>query len=286
MSRRHPLLILALVCASSSASVAQNPREITWLEMEFPPFFIEAGRDGEKGIADQVVEVLRGRMTQWRHSTEVASTAQITMRLRAGDQVCSPAYIKTPEREQFMEFSLPDLLLPPNGITIRRVDLERFGGGGPVSLAALLDNPSLRLGVAGGRSYGEEIDTILQGHKQDRHVYVRFGEDIYASLFDLLARKGVDYIVGYPYEAAFHARQKGLEDSIVSLPVRENPSMTRAHVACPKTDWGRSTIATIDAVLREVRPTAEYRAFVEQWLGPELVESYRTAYDAEFGAPR
>src|SRR5690606_10357320 len=137
----------------------------------------------------------------------------------------------------------PDLLLPPNGVTVRRDDLARFGGGGPVSLAALLEDSSLRLGVAKGRSYGEAIDAVLLRHKQSKHVYSRFGDDIYASLFDLLTRQGVDYILGYPYEAAYHARAKNLEGSFVSLPLRESPAMIEAHVACPKTAWGASVIA-------------------------------------------
>lgn len=285
MSRPLSLLAAAsaLLFASIAPASAQDPREITWLAMEFPPFFVQEGDQAGNGIADQVTRVLREHMTGWRHREEVANTARIVVSLRAGEQVCSAAYIRTPQREEFMEFSIPDLLLPPNGITIRRKDLEKFGGGGPVSLASLLENPSLRLGIAQGRSYGEEIDAILRRHKQDRYVYSRLGEDIYESLFDMLIRDGVDYILGYPYEAAFHARKRGREDEIMSLPVRENPEMILAHVVCPRNEWGRTTIAAIDEVLREVRPTPEYRGFVERWLGPELRDSYREAYEAEFG---
>lgn len=266
---------------SVSVGAQQDPKQITWLEMGFPPFYVPDGKDAGMGIADQVTRVLRERMPGWSHRSEAANPAEISARIRAGEQVCTAAYIRTPQREQYMEFSVPDLLLPPNGITIRREDLARFGGGQPASLATLLDNPALRLGVAQGRAYGDEIDALLQQHKKDRHVYSRFGEDVYGTLLDLLLRKGVDYIIGYPYEAAFHARQRGLEDSIVSLVVQENPTLTRAHVACPRTEWGRTTVAAIDRVLREVRPTAEYRGFVERWLGAELRQPYRDAYDAE-----
>lgn len=272
-----------LLVGGGSAAAQQDPKELTWLGMEFPPFFIAEGTDADKGIADEMVRLLRARMTDWKHRSETASTAEIQLRIRAGEQVCSPAYIRTPEREQFMAFSLPALLLPPNGITVRRTDLARFGNGGPVSLAALLKDSSLRLGVAKGRSYGEAIDSILTQHKQAKHVYSRFGDDIYASLFDLLTRQGVDYILGYPYEAAFHAKSKGLEAAFVSLPLEESSAMIQAHVACPKTPWGASVIAAIDAALRDVRGTAEHRALVERWIGPELRSDYRRAYDAAFG---
>lgn len=275
---------LFLMAASGPVAGQPDPKELTWLGMEFPPFFIAEGVDADKGIADEMVRMLRGKMPDWKHRSETASTAEIQLRIRAGEQVCSPAYIRTPEREQFMAFSLPDLLLPPNGITVRRADLARFGDGGPVSLAALLKDSSLRLGVAKGRSYGEAIDAILLQHKQAKHVYSRFGDDIYASLFELLNRQGVDYILGYPYEAAFHARSRNLEGSFVSLPLQESPAMIEAHVACPKTPWGASVIAAIDAALRGLRGTAEHRALVERWIGPELRSDYRRAYEATFGA--
>lgn len=284
MTRARCLLAVALLLAPATVS-AQAHQELTWLDMDFPPFFIHDGEQKGQGIADEVTSLLEREMEGWRHREEVATTAQILVRLKAGGQVCSAAYIRTPEREQAMVFSTPDLLLPPNGITVRRADLAKFGGGGAVSLAALLENPSLRLGIAQGRSYGEPIDAILQRHKQDKHVYSRFGEDIYAGLLDLLQRGTVDYIIGYPYEAAYHARTKDIEDLVASLPVRENPELTRAHVVCPKTDWGRSTIAAIDPILEKARKTAEYRAFVERWLGPELRAAYREAYEAEFGLP-
>jgi uncharacterized protein (TIGR02285 family) len=283
------LLLLATVVSTvlclGSVARAQDSREITWLAMEFPPFFIQEGDQADRGIADELTRILQENMPEWRHREEVANTAQIVVRLRAGEHVCSAAYIRTPQRERFMEFSIPDLVLPPNGITIRRADIGRFGGGEPVSLATLLDDPSLRLGVAQGRSYGKEIDAIIERHKQDRHVYSRLGEDIYATLFDMLVRRGVDYIVGYPYEASFHARRRGKEGEIVSLPVRENPEMILAHVVCPKTDWGRQAITDIDEVLRRVRLTPEYRALVERWLDPELRQAYREAYETELGLP-
>jgi hypothetical protein len=261
---------LFLMAASGPVAGQQDPKELTWLGMEFPPFFIAEGVDADKGIADEMVRMLRGKMPDWKHRSETASTAEIQLRLRAGEQVCSPAYIRTPEREQFMAFSLPDL--------------ARFGDGGPASLAALLKDSSLRLGVAKGRSYGEAIDAILLQHKQAKHVYSRFGDDIYASLFELLNRQGVDYILGYPYEAAFHARSRNLEASFVSLPLQESPAMIEAHVACPRTPWGASVIAAIDAALRDLRGTAEHRALVERWIGPELRSDYRRAYEATFGA--
>jgi len=50
------------------------------------------------------------------------------------------------------------------------------------------------------------------------------------------------------------------------------------YVACSKTEWGKRTIETINAVLDEQRPTDRYRAAYERWLDPSSIEGYRQMY--------
>lgn len=270
------LLVLALAATPAAAD------EITWLAMEFPPFYIDDGPDRGNGIADAVVRRLQAHLTAWQHREEVADPAAIMARMKAGDHVCSAAYIRTPERERVLLYSTPDLILPPNGVTIRRSDLERFGGGAPVSLAKLLENRQLRVAVAVGRSYGPALDALLEHHKTSSHVYWRRGDDIYGSLFDMLMRGSVDYVIGYPYEALYLARRRGVADEIVSLPVSEAPDYTLAHVVCPRTEWGQKVIAAIDAALADERPRPEYRAAIERWLDTSLHEEFRRQYESRF----
>jgi uncharacterized protein (TIGR02285 family) len=178
-----------------------------------------------------------------------------------------------------MAYSIPDLVLPPNGITVRRADLARFGSP-PVSLARLVEDPSLRLGASKGRAYGEAIDRILALHSREPHVYRRLGDDIYRTLFELLLKGSVDYVVGYPHEARYLAHAMGVEGEVVSLPLVENAAPALAHVVCPDSPWGRRVIAVVDAVLREERTRPEYRRLVERWLDEELLPSFRESWDA------
>jgi uncharacterized protein (TIGR02285 family) len=275
-------LAVALLVATPVAA-----DQMTWLTMEFPPFYIHQGKQRGQGIADVVSRILQRHLTGYTHREELAEPAAIMTRLKAGDHVCTAAYIRTADRERVLVYSLPDLILPPNGVTVRRADVARLTGGkpGPVSLAQLLANPKLRVAVAVGRSYGP-LDALLEKHKSSPHVYFRRGEDIYRSQFDMLTRGAVDYILGYPYEALFMAREHGVEGQVVTLPLVELPDYTLAHVVCPKTDWGRKVIAEIDRALLAERPRTEYREAIERWLDPSLYPEFRRAYQERFLATR
>ena len=290
MRRAVALRPVALALAMASLAAAAVADEITWLTMEFPPFYIHEGKDRGQGIADTITRLLQRHLTDYTHREELAEPATIMTRLKAGDHVCSAAYIKTAERERVLEYSLPDLILPPNGITVRRDAVSRLTGGapGPVSLQRLLANRNLRLAVAVGRSYGPALDGLLERTKGSPHVYWRHGEDIYRSLFDMLMKGSVDYVLGYPYEALYLARERGVAAQVVTLPLAELPDYTFAHVVCPRTPWGRKLIGEINRALEVERPKPEYRQAVERWLDEGTQAEYRRQYDARFlaAAPR
>ena len=277
----------AVTLALAPSLCAQEPvneRQITWLTMDFPPFYIHEGSDRGGGIADRTAQMVEGKLAQrgYSHVEELSNPTDILARLRAGQHVCSSAYIRTPEREKFMAFSMPDLILPPNGITVRRAELARFGSGGPVSLRALLARRDLKLAVALGRSYGTDLDALLAEHKGDPHVYWRKGEDIYASLLDMLARGSIDYVIGYPYEARYLADRKGIGEQIANLPLTESGGYTLAHIVCPANAWGRAVVADVDRALVELRPTDEYRGAIERWLDDGMKEEFRRQYQELF----
>jgi uncharacterized protein (TIGR02285 family) len=284
---RAVALALTLVAAVGARPAAAD--EITWLTMEFPPFFIHEGKDRGQGIADGITHLLQRHLRGYTHREELAEPATIMTRLKAGDHVCTAAYIKTADRERVLEFSLPDLVLPPNGITARRATVPRLTGGaaGPVSLAKLLANRKLRLAVAVGRSYGPALDTLLERTKGSNHVYWRHGEDIYSSLFDMLLKGSVDYLIGYPYEALYVGRERGVEGQVVTLPIAELPDYTLAHVVCPKTPWGRAVVGEVNRALSIERGRPEYRQAIERWLDEGLLPEFRRQYEAKFlpGAP-
>ena len=80
-------LILALIALPGALAAD----EITWLAMEFPPFYIAEGPERGHGIADEVTRRLQTHLPGYQHREEVAEPAAIMARMKAGDRVCSAA---------------------------------------------------------------------------------------------------------------------------------------------------------------------------------------------------
>lgn len=276
----HRTFLVALLLLLGPGSLAAQPSVVTWMDIEFAPFYIHEGPDKGQGIADRLTQLLVEKLPDYEHRFATSSPDRIVKSLGAGEPVCSAAFLETPEREKVMLFSAPALLLPPNGITVRR-DSMPFEGKSELSIDDLLSDPSLRGGIARGRAYGAEIDGPLMTYRGDA-LTVREGEDIYSGLLSMLIRGRVDWIVGYPYEAVYVARQLGVEDQVRNLRLVESPAYVDAFVVCPRNPWGEAIMARIDAVLQSEVGTEGHRDFVERWLDPDSRPSYREAYAEAF----
>ena len=272
----HAVTALALGFLLTGTAAAQDT--VRWLDMDFPPFFISEGPAAGQGMGDRIADLLSTELTGYRHERDRASPDRIMGLISAGDPVCSVAFLRTPERERTMAFSVADMVLPPNGLIVRRGDETRFSTLGSVSLAGLVDSGNVRLGTAAGRSYGAALDPIL-ADAPDGSVFERQGDDILRGLLQMLVRERLDAVLGYPYESRWIADQLGISDQIAFLPLEEASDFTTAHVVCPRTEWGHALIERIDGILLERRTTPGYRAFVERWMPEDRIEDLRTAWD-------
>ncbi|SFM19574.1 MULTISPECIES: substrate-binding periplasmic protein [Rugamonas] len=72
---------------------------------------------------------------------------------------CSIAWYRLPEREAVAQFSQPLMTDPPQGVLIAPRALARVRTH--ATLASLLADPQLTLGVVDGVSYGPELDALI-----------------------------------------------------------------------------------------------------------------------------
>ena len=270
-------LACLLLLATNSATWSQE-KNILWLNANFPPFFISEAAYRNQGIGDEILNLLEENLPDYKHERQVANLSRQLKEMGEGHPVCSTAKFRTREREEIMVFSVPIMVIPPNGITVRRQDLKRFGGGAPVSLATLLGDPTLHLGITRDRSYGKGIDSVLQRYSRAPYVHYRGGGDHYMGLLQMLVKGRVDYLVGFPYEAIYVARQLGLENEIAHIQLTEAGGYTPSYVACSKNEWGQGVIERVNDILRRERPTNKYRGFIERWLDPDGLVEFRKAY--------
>lgn len=165
MTRRAVLLCLGLFAAVLPA--AATSLTVAWRDK--PPYhYIENGV--EQGFllqrAHQVFE-LAGIPA--RFVEEPAK--RIWANLAAGvPSYCSIGWYKLPEREAIAQFSDIFHTDPPHTLLVAPAAVERVRAHR--TLAALLADPQLTLGLVDGTSYGPELDALIKkaGNKLERKV--------------------------------------------------------------------------------------------------------------------
>lgn len=276
-------LLLATIGVLLPAT-APAGESITWLEVHMPPYFIQQGPHQGLGYGNAVAARIQQELPEYEHHRLVTNVIRHFDMFKRGDQVCSIGLYRTPEREEFLHFSIPSMLTMPPVLVIRKENLARYTQTG-VSLAELLQHSDFRLGVSKDRSYGAGLDAVLKAAEPDDNRVLFSGQELGGNYFKMLLLDRLDGLLALPEEAMYHAEQMGIRDRIALVPLHENQQDTSAWmcaVACPDTAWGRQVIDRVNGVLMRIRPEETYRQAYERWLDPDLLEDYRRVYDTVF----
>lgn len=276
-------ILLASILCWPAAGLTKD--SITWLEAVAPPFFIHDGPLKGQGYEDILTELLIAHLPEFDHRRIQANISRHYQQFKQGEQACSLAMYKTPEREEFAYFSEPSVFTLPVVLIIQKERFPEFGSKKIINLSQLLQAGKYTIGRSNNRSYGTEFDTILNTYGTPQTIFAYEGPELSRNLFEMLLAGRIDALPGLPEEAMYLAETYALRDQIMTLQVAENVANHDAmitYVACSKTPWGKQTIEAIDRALQKARPTEEYRAAYERWLDPSSIENYRKLYQEVF----
>ncbi len=276
-----------LVCSAVllAGNESRSEETLTWMEAVAPPFFIHDGELKGQGYEDLITTLLKSQLPQYRHTHIQANITRHYQQWKQGEKVCSVGMYKTPERLEFTYYSIPSVFTLPPVLIIHKDRFQAFGGKKMVSLAKILKDGNLVVGRSNNRSYGVEFDAALKGHSNNKNTFTYEGPELSLNLFKMLQTGRIDALPGLPEEAMYLAETMGIRDQIMTLSVEENqitPEASLSYVACSKNEWGKTAINAINKVLREQRPSDQYRAAYERWLDPSSIEGYRKLYAEVF----
>ena len=258
---------------------------VTWMEAVMPPYFIQSGALKDQGYGDQITRIIQEGLPDYQHEEMVTNVTRHFYKFKQGEKVCSVGLFRTPEREEFMYFSMPSFLTLPAVIIIRKEALPELAGQTTVRLADILKNDTVTLGLAKDRSYGVNVDDVLKRYRGTNATVEVSGAELSLNLFKMLMKGRLDGILGLPEEALYQAEQLGIRDQLMTLSIEENLNGYEAwlsSVGCSKNAWGKAIIDKINAVLLAQRPTERYRAAYERWLDPNAIDQYRKVYTEVF----
>ena len=271
---------LALLCGLLPALLLQPAsakERLFWLVRDLPPFTILEGPEKGQGVIDQLLPLLIRQMPEYDHSIVRVNRARgIQMLQDPNSFTCDPTLLWTPERAEYVRFSVPSLGVLSGGLVLRK-DSEAmvvpYLDGQEVDLHALLSKTPLKLGVVAERSYGTQIDAILR-QLPDTAFSRHYGNDATANLLQMQQLGRLRMVLGYWPEVRYLVEQQGgaLADYRFH-PVQGVNRYQFLHVGCSNSELGREAIAHIDQLLpalrRDVLP-----GLYARWLDPALQEDY------------
>jgi len=271
------IIVLALVLPVQALADQNGTSVVTWMHADFPPFHIIDGPYAGQGPSDMIHDLMRRELPDFEHVVITANLRRTFNWMENGENVLAVGIISTPERRKSMLFSMPCTMTPPVSLVVRAGEEGALLRQGRVSLREFVS--SHRLGVATDRSYGAELDAVLNPARGGGNIVVNSGPKLFDSLMGMLLLKRVDGVLAYPFEAVYVARMKGEEGKIALVPLDDAMVPVMGCIAAPRTAWGSEMIARVNEVLRRHRPEPEYRRAFERWLTPGSVEGYRALYE-------
>ena len=253
---------------------------IRWLTIDYPPIYFAKGDNAGQGVVDQALQLIITNLPEYDHVIEVGTISRLVEAMKRGENVCSPTMFVTEERKQFGFFAThPTTFLPPLALVTRKEEEAAFRAKGqPVSLDHLLAGGGLVLGVAAQHSYGLEVDQVIEAHRGKDNLFIRSGADATEGLLEMILKHRIDYTVAYPWSLT---EKLGADTAaqFATVPFMEAGAYPRHYTFCTGNEWGRGVVRHVDQILAEALPTPRYRAFIERWLPPDSLASFRRAYD-------
>jgi uncharacterized protein (TIGR02285 family) len=265
------IVFLHITCTFSySSAKSDQPSQITWYRADFPPVTIPDGTHANEGFFDKTMYFLIERLPEYEHLFQTANFKRIMVELKNNNNVCCPSLYKTKEREDFVTFSLPAMIVLPNGIITSDRSRSKLAphitADGQISLLSLLKDDKITVGISIGRLYSGGIDEILRQFEGQENLLIRSGNDVFRGLINMMSIGRIDCLLGYPVEAGYFVRENNQINDFIYYPIQEsNEPFTVGHIGCPNNDWGRKVIGRINAIVKEHRDK-EFVQFYGEWL--------------------
>jgi len=280
MRAAHGLRTLLLLCALLPALAvphAAAKERLLWLVRDLPPFTIFEGTEKGQGVIDRLLPLLIEQMPEYDHSIVRVNRARgIQMLQDPNTFTCDPTLLWTPERAEYVHFSIPSLGVLSGGLVVRKAGeavLAPFLTDNEVDLPGLMSHTPLKLGIVAERSYGTQIDEILR-QLPDSALSRHYGNDATANQLQMQRLGRLHMVMGYWPEVRYLIQQQGGSLGDYQFhPVRGVNRYQFLHVGCSDSALGREAVAHIDQLLPTLRQET-LPGLYARWLDPELQATY------------
>ncbi len=253
------------------AAAAHAGDTITWANLHFPPWMILKGENAGQGVWDTLLKELVANLPEYDHEMVEMKNVRYEEFARQQAHVCKVYYFKTPEREELLHYSIPSVVFLANYVVMRKEKARELGNPASISLERLLDDTRFTGTFVEGRSYGKEIDPLLQKHMGMSHLLFRVADN--QNLFEVLGLGRADYILEFPAVRSFFEHDLDIHPELANISIEGITPYNVTYVTCVKNEWGKRVLKKVDEILKHYIPTPAHREATLRW--------YRSAEQAE-----
>ncbi|MBQ4839643.1 MULTISPECIES: TIGR02285 family protein [Pseudoalteromonas] len=259
--RKALLLLIMLTCAAESKS-------IDWIITDFPPYYMISDANEGTGRDELIIDLLHQYLPAYSDN-KVYFPASRAIRALSDKRhtFCMLSLHKTPQRQKFIQFSnhYTTVGLSPT-IVMAKKTLEALGYKDleQIKLKKFIEQHKLVLGVMMQRSYGKQLDAIINSMPKGQ-VVVRPGQDALESLTHMLSKGRVDAVIGYPSEH-FYLHQLTGQKEMVQLLIEDVQPIAYGYVGCTNNESGKQIINEIDRILNDVAKSQAFKEIMLKWL--------------------
>ncbi len=259
------------------AAAAHAGDTITWANLHFPPWMILKGENAGQGVWDTLLKELVANLPEYDHEMVEMKNVRYEEFARQQAHVCKVYYFKTPEREEVLTYSIPSVVFLANHVVMRKDKARELGNPASISLERLLDDTRFTGAFVEGRSYGKEIDSLLQKHKSMSHLLFRVVDN--QNLFEVLGLGRTDYTLEFPAVRSFFENDLDIHPELANIRIEGITPYNVTYVTCVKNEWGKRVIKKVDDILKRYIPTPAHREATLRWYRPaeqiELAKYYQ-----------
>ncbi|GAA60339.1 hypothetical protein P20652_2205 [Pseudoalteromonas sp. BSi20652] len=244
-------LTFLIFCCLSSLS---NAKTINWLTHDFAPYYILNGQYQHQGRDESIISLLEKQLPNITFNRMIIPSGKVIQELSNNSHnACALSLYKNDYREEHIYFtdeSSTTGLSPSIAMHKRLADALNIADSNKVSLLDLIQEKKLTLGVSMSRSYGQEIDSLINT-TPTIDLVIRPTRDSLASLTYMLNLKRIDILLGYPSEHYYLAKLMNFDKNLTQRALIESPDLSYGFIGCTKNEQGAEDIALLNEQLKK-----------------------------------
>lgn len=223
-----------------------------------------------------------------------ASADRAMAMLKTEASACTGNRVKNAERLAFSyATSIPHTVFPGLRLYSKTTSKttqylqQQLNNQQKISLYQLLkDNNELHFAIGSGRSYGDQLDTLLKQPQWQHKFWQRKSVDMSAGLIDMLVQDRVDLLIEYPNVMQHYLAQYNQNTELTSFSIEEAEPYMLGYILCAKTAEG---LQLTEFFQQRLKLVSQQKSYLDAHLGwvdsadkAPLIQLYNQVFGTSF----